>query len=196
MIPLTANPGAYRYNTVDLEAPKPIVSTNNGSVVNWSTSAGTVLPVVGTNTTLIAPNRTQRVVVTATGDSDVGSIGIDIIATFPIQPNFGYDVTLANKTIPSYGEDDSVVFRVKGLPRRRWNLPINGSPGWEYLALLDFWAHHQKHIPFYYEDLAALEYVNGILVPTMRLVTFDSDYAVIVAGPDSYNIQVVVKEFF
>lgn len=195
VIPLNVVTSPYRFNPTAPTVGRPVVTADR--VVVWSANNGaTVSPSSGSSvTTVTTLNRSQVVTIGAVSGADSGSIPVIVWGTWPVQPRFGYELALDNKTLASYAEDGSVVFAKKGPTRRSWKLSFPDIPEADWILIRDFWNWHEKHLPFYYEDLASQENVGGVEVPTLRLVTMDSGLSVTVAGPNRYNITVQLREF-
>ncbi len=163
--------------------------------VTWSATGGaTVAPSVGVSTVVTFPNRTQTIIVTGVSGPDSGSASLTVYGTWPVYPHLGYEVQLDNKTLVSYAEDGSAVFRRKGSTRRSWTLGFRNTTAEDWQLIREFWNFHQKDLPFYFDDLELLENVAGSEVPTTRLVTLDSGVKVTVTGPVLYDIDLVVRE--
>ena len=164
-------------------------------VVTWSASGGAIVsPGVGLSTSVLFPNKSQDIVVDAVSGADSGSALLTAVATFPVQPHYGYEISLDNKTLASYAEDGTAVFRKKGSTKRIWKLQFLNVTAADWTLLREFWLWHEKHVKFYYEDVAVPELVGGVETSTLRLVTFDAGLNVSVAGPYRYNITTVVRE--
>ncbi len=190
VIPITPNGTTLRYRTVAFTQ----FFTADRSVT-WSASLGaTLAPATGPSTTVTVPNKTQTITVNAVSGADTGAVALQVYGTWPVHPHYGYEVGFDNKTLSSYDEDGGAIFVVKGKVRRSWSLSFNNIPSTDWQLIRDFWLFHQKHIPFYYEDIAMLEKVAGVETPTLRLVTADSGPKVIIAGPDRYNVTIVLRE--
>jgi hypothetical protein len=156
--------------------------------IGWLNGFGvtfTINPTVNGQQTILtmndlsAPyNRTKIASVTASDESDtqVASATLSVYATFPLQPQFGYETDLDNKTLVSVAEDGSAVFRKKGGAKRSWQLQFPRRPQSEYVVLRDFWQYHEKTIEFYYYDLPLSE---------IKLVRFDSGLRV---SPENMNL--------
>lgn len=162
---------------------------------NWSASGGALVsPASGVSTTVDAPNKTQGVVVSAVNGANNGSALLQVYGTWPVQPHYGYEVAIDNKTLYSPAEDGGATYRRKGKIRLSWTLGFNNVPSTDWQAIREFFNWHQKDTPFYYEDLALMESVATLEVPILRLVTADSGPKITVAGIDRYNITIVLKE--
>lgn len=181
LIPITVAPPVYRYG--DSSIALPLFSADR--IVTWSTSAGTLTSTISSATRLNAPNLSQTIIVTGTSGGDTGSMAITVWGTFPLQPNYGYDYELDDKTLISVAEDGSTVRRQKSGIKASWQLNMPNRPLTEYQTLRDFHAYHKKVIPFYYYDLAIGE---------LRMVYFDSSLKVTVSGPDSISMSCLVRE--
>src|SRR3954467_14115707 len=145
LIPITVAPPVFRYgDTIAL----PLFSADR--VVAWATTAGTLSSSNSSTTRLTPPNRSQQIIVTGTSGPDSGSASVTIWATFPLQPNYGYDYELDEKTLISIAEDGSTVRRQKGNIKASWQLTMPQRPLSEFQILRDFHAYHKKLIPFYY----------------------------------------------
>jgi hypothetical protein len=136
---------------------------------------------------LAAYNRTRIGWVWAndTADNAQSVASLSIYATFPLQPHFGYDVDIDNKTLVSVAEDGTAVFRKKGGTKRSWTLQMPNRPATEYIALRDFWAFHEKTTEFYFYDLPLNELV---------LVRFDSGLKVQPQNMNLINMSCVLRE--
>jgi hypothetical protein len=190
LIPITPLSTTKRYAV----ATKTQVFTADRSVT-WSASGGaTVQPAVGVSTTVSFPNKTQTVVVSAVSGGDSGNASLIVYGTWPVFPHFGYEVPFDDKTLVSYAEDGSAVFRRKGNVKLSWSLNFNNTPTEDLILMRDFWNHHRKDTPFYFEDLELPENVLGVELPTLKLVTADSGLRVVVEGPDRYTVSVSLKE--
>lgn len=191
VIPISPSSGTLRYTpsttSFGFAADRTVTwSANNG---------GSVSPGSGSSTVLTVPNFSQVVSISGISGSDAGSAPLTVWATFPVQPRFGYELDMDNKTLVSYSEDGTPVFRVKSGIRRSWQLQFPDTPQNEWRLIREFWNFHQKHIAFYYEDDEILENIGGVETPTLRLVTFDAGLKIIASGPDRYAITTVVREF-
>jgi hypothetical protein len=192
-IPLVVVTSPYRYNPTSPLVGRPVVTA--GVSVSWSVNNGaTRSPTTGLSTTVTTLNRTHNVLVSAVNGADSGSATIVVYGTWPVQPHFGYEVAIDNKTAASYAEDGTGTYRRKGPVRLIWTLGFNNIPATEWELIRDFFNYHQKDIPFYYEDLGLMEDVATLETPILRLVTADSGPKVTVAGPDRYNITIVLRE--
>jgi hypothetical protein len=192
-IPLSATNNPYRYNPTTPLVGRSVVTADRS--VTWSANNGGLInPATGISTTLTALNRTLSVVVSAVSGADSGAITIQVYGTWPVQPHFGYEVAIDNKTLASPAEDGSMVYRRKGPIRLSWTLGFNNIPATEWELIRDFFNYHQKDIPFYYQDLGLNEDVATLETPILRLVTADSGPKVTVAGPDRYNITIVLRQ--
>lgn len=165
-------------------------------VDSWTVNGGaTRTPTVNsTSTTVTFPNKTQTITVTAVDGADSGTASLFTYGTWPVPPHVEYEAPLDNKTLASYAEDDSAVFRRKGGLKFRWNLNFNNIPATDWILIRDFFNFHQKDIPFYFEDLELKENIASVETPILRLVTADSGLKIGIAGPDRYNLSIAFKE--
>jgi hypothetical protein len=171
---------------------KPLVTANMS--VEWTTSVGTVNPSSGNSTFFTPPNQTRVATVTGTSGVEHDSAAIQVYATIPFQPHFGYELDWDNKTLRSEAEDGSAVLRVKGPIKKSWQVAFNNIPSDEWILLREFFKWHQKHIPFYYEDLAVPDNTGSGESNILLLVTFDAGLKVTVAGPQRFNITTAFRE--
>lgn len=162
-----------------------------GTHVDWTTSSGTLSVLTGDVTVLTPLNRTELITVTAL-DKNSSNVtlstvikSVQVYGTFPLQPNYPYDVEFDDKTLVSIAEDGTAVFRVKSPIRRSWQLSMPNRPFTEYSLLNPFYQYHKKFREFYYYDLA----INELI-----LVRFDSSLKVTPIGPDQFTMSCVVKE--
>lgn len=180
VIPITSNVAVYRYG--DTLAVPTFTADRS---VNWTTDSGVVAPLVGVSTVLTAVNQTRVVTVTGVSGGNSGSLSIQVYATFPVQPNYGYEIEWDDKTLMSIAEDQTVIARIKSPDKRSWQLQFPNRPLTEYNTLKNFWSYHRKVIPFYYLDLAIAE---------LKLCRFDSGLRTTPVGPDQFSMTCVVKE--
>ncbi len=163
--------------------------------VSWSANnGGVVSSASGNSTNLIVPNKSQSITLTAIAGGDSGTAIATVYGQIPIQPHLGYEVTMDNRTLVSYAEDGTAVFRRKGPIRRSWQLAYRNTPQADMMLFRNFWNWHQKDIPFYYIDIILPENILGVETSTNRLVTFDSQLKVVVQGVDRFELSAVVRE--
>jgi hypothetical protein len=139
------------------ELPLPFFTASDFvGPLQWATTAGG-LSLSGARATLLPPNRTQLVTVTVT---DVGTgvtvqRTVTVYSTFPLAPNWEFDVLLPLTKKKSEAEDRSAAFRGRGLPYpdgRGGAMPA----GWrvEMVRREQFEAHlFESHLQFHDADL-------------------------------------------
>lgn len=110
---------------------------------------------------------------------------ISIVSSFPVQPNYTYELSIDNNTLASYAEDGTGTFRKKGNSKKILSLQFIDRPFEEYQLLVNFWNVHEKHSKFVYEDLVYND---------TYLMRFDSGFRTTVQGPDRITIQVTLRE--
>jgi hypothetical protein len=192
VIPIT--PSTYTFRASPKSTFTPLFTADRS--VTWSSTDGAPFPLIATAASLGSiPNRTQTIILTGTSGADSGTATISVYGTFPVQPHYNYSLDIDNKTLASYSEDGTAEFRKKGKLRRIWQLSFLKSPTSDWTLIRDFWNNHEKHIPFYYQDIAVQESIGGVETPVLRLVTFDSGLKVVPNGPDAFTINIVLREF-
>lgn len=186
---VTQNETTFRYG--DLPLPTFTASGITGTHVTWETTSGALSPTTGTSTTLTPNNETRLISVTAkdraVDDTVLNTVvkTVQIYSTFPLQPNYGYEIEMDDTTLISLAEDKTAVIRKKAGVKKVWQLQLPLRPLTEYETLRDFWLFHGKVLSFYYYDLAITE---------LKMVRFDSALRITPAGPDSYSMTCVVRE--
>jgi hypothetical protein len=171
---------------------KPRVTANVS--VLWTANFGSLSPTSGSTALFTPPNQTRTSRVTGTSSPDSDFVDIQVYATIPFQPHFGFEQDWDNKTLRSEAEDGSAVLRVKGPIKRSWQVSFNNLPPDEWILLREFFRWHQKHLPFYYQDLAVPDNVGSGEADILTLVTFDAGLKVTVAGPQRFNVATAFRE--
>lgn len=120
-----------------------------------------------------------------TSQAKQGILTFQLYGVFPEQPNYTYELAPDNKTLSSFAEDGTAVFRKKGELKKVLSLQFISRPYTEYLTINDFWEWHQKHLKFYYRD--------SIFEKIYRVV-HDSGLRIQVIGPDQITINMGLKE--
>jgi hypothetical protein len=126
-----------------------------------------------------------NVVATNSGNESSNPLTVTSYGKFPLQPIFGYDIDIDDKTLISVAEDGTTVRRLKGIEKRVWTLQMPNRPLSEYITLRNFFLFHRKLKEFYYEDLAIQE---------MKIVQFDSGIKVTPNNHNSISMSCVVRE--
>ncbi len=134
-------------------APVVTASGNTGSV-SWTSSKGR-LEIVGLEATLVLPNREsfygdEAVVVTATDSIGSASVSIGAYATFPYQPDPGYEATVDAEIEISKSEDRSESSRILSDLFGAWPLTFVDRERTEYRAALAFYDRHRKANKWFY----------------------------------------------
>ena len=177
------------------ESPVPHYSAaGQTGAVTWSDggAGGTFNPAVGTETDYTPANKTRSIIITAT-DSGAGGVGtkaLSVKATFPLEPNRGFDIDTDDDTKESFARDKSRTTRQDGPVLERRALELLGRLiATERAELRTFWLWHRKTIPFYFKDNATGELVANC--------THDSGLKQQVSpdDPNACNMSVVVKGY-
>lgn len=184
--------GSTRYpavHHVQSEMPLPhLTSANQTGVVSWADSpaGGTFTPATGAATDYKPTNVSQLVTIVAadSGAGGTGSLVIAVTATFPIQPQVGYEIDLDDETKVEYMRDRTAYFQVEGGAFENRPLIFLDREGAERNTLRAFWLAHKKTEAFYYIDVETnLTY----------LARFTSGIKTRVAGADSYDMSCTIS---
>jgi hypothetical protein len=172
---------------------KPTVTADSSAT--WTTTDGSVSPGSGLTTLFTPPNKTKVVRVTGTiaGPSS-DYVDIQVYATIPFQPNYGYELDFDNTTLRSPSEDGGSILRLKGPIKHSWQIGFNNVPADEWILIRNFYKYHQKHVAWYYEDLAVPDNDGSGESNMLALVTFDSGLKATIVGPQRYNLTVAIRE--
>lgn len=163
--------------------------------VTWSAADGTISPSTGTSAFFTPPNKTKVVRITGdAGGGDTNFVDIQVYATIPIQPNWGFEQDWDNKTLRSEAEDGTAKLRRKGPIKRNWQFAWNNVDSADWIILREFFKFHQKDLQWYYEDLGVPDNTGSGEANILVLGTFDSGLKVTVAGPQRFNITTAFRE--
>lgn len=127
----------------------------------------------------------SNVYFTDTDGAKQGVLTFDIYGVFPVQPNYPYEINVDNKTLASYAEDGSAVFRVKGSQKKSLSLQFNQRPFTEYESIYEFWEWHQKNLTFVYRD---------VVFDLIYFVVNDSGIKIQASGMDNITMSLVLRE--
>lgn len=147
--------------------PPEFEATGSSGNVAWSVNYGAVVAGDDPTTATLAPENVSRyeeagdpVVVTVTDldTEEEATVSVDVFATFPHQPGWGFEGEVDEDTEISKAEDNSEVI-FEGDLFAVYPVSFNNRDFDEYRAALRFRAAHGKRKLFYIEDLA-LEELN------------------------------------
>lgn len=177
---------------VNGETPLPHYSVTGATgVVTWDDggAGGSFVPATGAATDYTPINRTQSITIGATdsGSGGADTQALEVVATFPLQPNRGYDLDLDRDVQESLARDKSRTTRQDGPATESRQLEFLERLKPERDELRAFWLFHDKVIRFYYSDVATAELVANCW--------HDSGLKQSVAPdtPNAFNMSVVVK---
>lgn len=115
---------------------------------------------------------------------------IKIYGVCPGQPNYSYKILKDNVTLASTAEDGSMIMRKKSRSRISFSLQYEQRPFDEFKEILDFWNHHERHIPFIYKDISNYDSDNH----TEYLVRFDTALDYTIEGPNNVTWSLSCRE--
>lgn len=163
-----------------------LTASGASGVVSWTDNDGGIFtPATGLAVDYQPPNKTktQTVVATDSGAGGSGSSLVTVVATFPIQPQVGYDVDLDDDTKVERMRDRTAYFQVEGPAFEGRPLIFLDRDGDERAVLFNFWEFHRKSGQFFYIDVETLR---------TYLVRFISGVKARVAGADSYDMSCTI----
>ena len=166
MLTITPPDSPYRY----AEAFLPEFSASGATgTVNWSTSSGTLSDATGASTVLTPLNRTQMVTITAEDDDDTVTFNLSVEATFPVLGNWqvesDLDDTPPEISVPELGPPR---FRESSQITASWPYVFTSRMFESYAEVRSFLIFHRYSIPFWVEDMATGELVNGYRDSSLR----------------------------
>lgn len=171
------------------EAVPPVLTASGyaGALAVSDNGAGgtfTLVPTFTDKWTYVPANKTQTVTITVTDAGGSEDISLAVTATFPFQPNYGYEFKTPSNSKVIVAKDNSP--RFKRMPTR--------SATWSYFFLnrtimdvsvvktFEFW--HDIDKEFYVIDPELVQQL---------LVRFDSDVGVKVNGANNFELSCIVK---
>lgn len=120
----------------------------------------------------------------------VESSPIQIYGLCPGQPQYSYKINKDNITLASQAEDGSSVFRKKSKARITMSLQYNQRSFEEFKEMMEFWSHHERHIPFIYRDIGPYDSAEH----RDYLVRFENQLEYTIEGPNSVTWSLALRE--
>lgn len=170
------------------ETPLAHISAAGGTgTISWTDNDGGIFtPATGAAVDYQPPNKTktQTVVASAATSGGSGSTLVTVIATFPLQPQVGYEIDLDDETRVEFMRDRTAYFQVEGPSFEDRPLAFIDRESDERATLEAFWDFHRKTKQFFYIDVETLR---------TYLCRFTSGVKTRVAGADSYDMTCTIS---
>lgn len=111
-------------------------------------------------------------------------LALAVKASFPIQPQVGYDIEPKTYTKAIFAKDNTPRFRRPPKKSYSWSLQFDNRTIMDVSVVEAFFNFHDIDIEFYYVDIEIEQSV---------LVRFDSEPKIKVVGPNQFQMVTIVK---